>query len=397
VANRWIPFSTLLLLAACDADSPERTSGASDCSGAKCDLPDQDADTNCRQRRSEVLDSSQRAFTEDSVRWACADVAGVNTVGTDDRGQEYCEYYAIFAPGGDAFDVEPTPLGRQLSAERGDVSPLSVCVEGDAHAGCGVTLSEDAMFALEDEPDAVVGSCMFTSWHSDVPGPLASCQAGQAPCPTVHGFPMDEEFGRMKLVTNSNATSSDVVQFCVDAATRGLTLPPDFEADPDDPFTDAFYRGCRLTGLFDLEWRRSDPAICAATNRMVECGCELPGVATEDIGKTVVPPQPRDGDPGEVTFRGFSLGSWSGPTDLPAGCEALDTGEAQRTIVRCDLLAADVLEHLNDPKEACRQTYGQQVVAYAPVPVEQIRCTESTDAAGAACGSMPWNIGRENG
>lgn len=389
--------TSLLLLAAVGCDSEEPAATPQDpaaCAGAKCDLPDEDADTNCTQRQAEVLESSQRAFTKDAVRWACADVEGVNTVGTDDRGQEYCEYYAIFAPEGEEFDAEPTVLGRQLSKERGDVSPLSICLEGES-GDCGVEITEDALFAMEDAPDQVFGSCVFTSWHSDVPGPLASCSGDE--CPTIDGISMDEEFGRMKLETNSNATSSDVIQFCVDAAVRGRALPEDFTGDPEDPFSDAFYRGCRLTELFDLSWRRSDPALCAATNRMVECGCDLPGVETEDVGKSVVPQQPRTKGEGEVTFRGFSLGTWTGPDDLPAGCEAIDTGEDQNTIVRCDLLGADVLENLGDLKEACRQTYGNRVVAYAPVPSEKLECANEKDAAGAACGTQPWNLGRENG
>jgi hypothetical protein len=81
--------------------------------------------------------------------------------------------------------------------------------------------------------------------------------------------------------------------------------------------------------------------------------------------------------------------------ELPAGCEYVETGEGQNTIVRCDLLAADVLKDMSDPKEACRQVYGHQVVAYATIPVQDVTCSESTDAAGATCGTMPWNLGRE--
>lgn len=378
-------------------ESSNASSDSDDCVGAKCDTPSDtssDPDANCSLRQSEALHSSTRAFSREYVRWPCADVEGVGTSQFDDRGQEYCEYFAVFAPRGAEFGaISPVALGRRRSNDRADVTPNALCRPGDDPAQCGATLTQAQLDALEDTPDAVVGSCVFSSWHSDVPGPLPSCETGS--CPTIHGFALDEDFARMKLETNSNQTASDVVQTCAEMAVRGLSVPEDVElGTPGDPYAEPFYRGCRLTAFFDLEWRRSDPAICAAVNRMVECGCSIPDVELEEIGTRVVPPQPRVAkSSSDITFRGFGLGSFDGPSDLPAGCRYADTGDDSQVLVQCDLLASDVLANLGDPKHACRETYGHQIVAHAPIPVEDVTCTTPSTELAAGCGDTPWNIG----
>jgi hypothetical protein len=147
-------------------------------------------------------------------------------------------------------------------------------------------------------------------------------------------------------------------------------------------------------GLFGTEWRRSDPSICAAVNRLRECGCTAPGVNTAaDLGRAVVPRQP--GPDGELTLRGFALGTWDDKTGLPPGCRYADTGEDANTSVICDLTAADLVANLNDPKEACRSIYGGNVVVHVDLPAGALSC-EETDVFGQACGAMPWNIGDEN-
>ena len=43
------------------------------------------------------MDPNRPHFTPDGVRWSCRDVNGVtpNTNTSDDRGQEYCEYFTM--------------------------------------------------------------------------------------------------------------------------------------------------------------------------------------------------------------------------------------------------------------------------------------------------------------
>lgn len=397
------PLAALAFAAACGNDDGGRTGGDDPeiCIGAKCDTPqansNEERQAQCLNRQDEVLASSKRAFTEDWVRWSCGDVEGVNTVNQDDRGQEYCEYFAIVdLPGQDPID-----LGRRRSNEGPDVTPWGICVDGEeafspeASENCATRVSEDLLFDLEDNPTEVVGQCVFTSWMSDVAGPLPVCEGGGC-TEDVLGFPLTEQYFRMKLDTNSNATASSLVQTCAEIRAKQnpvLAVRPDFD-DPDDLFHEPFYRGCWMAGSFGLSWRRSDPAICAVANRVVECGCTIPGVATEEIGAAVVPTQ-EAGQP--VIMRGFHLGSWDDAFRLPPSCRYVNMGDDSKTIVSCDLTAGDVLGNLSDPKEACRSIYGNNIVAHAPVPADQLECTTPDDPLANGCGEMPWNIGRENG
>lgn len=384
-------FATAFAFGACD-DASDETEDAAACTDAeKCDTPGGSQQEQCLARQSEVLNSSQRGYTPTAIRWGAGDVEGVNTVSQDDRGQEYTEYFAIFQPPGgtEAFD-----LGRPLSETSGDVTPNSVCVEGETGPQCRTTITTDTLNKLEDDPTAVVGACVFTSWHADVPGPLPSCKGGECgPEATLYGFPFTEEFFRMKISFNSNSAAADLVQKCLD----GKAPAPKKWSNTNDPLTEPFFRGCmQVQGLYGTGWRRSDPSICAAINRLDECGCGIPGVAREDLPTAIIPPQPAAD--GSVTLRGFRLGTWDDPEGLPGGCTYLETGDTSHTLVKCDLTAGDVLQNLNDPKEVCRRTYGPNVVVHVPIAKDLIQCSPNKKtSAGKTCGAMPWNIGQENG
>ena len=419
----------LSLLAACAAQSSGGdTGGDEECVGDKCDDPgaaadreceekckgssDADCVTECRDaaaldhceaRRSDALDSAQKAFTPDNIRWACADVEGVNTNGRDDRGQEYCEYYAVVQPppttsGGKAPDA--VDLGRNRSS--GGASPLSL------------TLNEDQIFALEDEPDAIAGQCIFTSWHQDIEERYPVCGDSDVTCPKLSlsataklpswqtareyaKFPLTDEYMRMKVTINSNNAAADLFEKC-------LTEPPHGDAaNASDPLHDDYTRGCwKAYTQFRTEWRRSDPSVCAAGVRLAECGCGVDtnadGVADitdpKEISRGVVPFQP-DMD-GTLRLRGFHLGTWSNMNELPSGCRYIDTGDtaSTKTLVACDLTASDVLSSQQDPKQKCREKYGDNVVVHVPVPKAAIVCTPPADGQYAAtCSDMPWVVG----
>jgi hypothetical protein len=416
---------SLLALAACSAGPS--TPPTEDCYGDKCDDPGSAANRECREkcgsdsqcitecrdaaaldhceaRKSDAIDSAQKGFTKDNIRWACADVEGVNTNGRDDRGQEYCEYYA-------AIQLPPEAEGGTLP---------SLVTTGRARANqaptpLGLELSEDQIFALEDEPDAVVGQCVFTSWHSDIEETLPVCNGNEATCPKLalaEGTQLPSWYERndldlmvnktmmkMKGSINSNGAASDLFEKC-------MTEPPSGDpSNPEDPMNDNYIRGCmKAYSLFGTEWRRSDPSVCAAGVRLAECGCgvDVDGDGAADItdpkeiALAVVPPQPSAD--GTLRLRGFHLGTWSGMNDLPSGCRYVDTGDADSTstLVACDLTASDVLSSANDPKQRCRDKYGDNVVVHVPVPAAAIVCSppeggQYTDS----CGELPWVIGDE--
>lgn len=386
----------------CLASAPNRFS---DSENQACfdECREGEAVAHCEARRADALESSQVAFVPDAIRWACADVDGVNTNNQDDRGQEYCEYYAVIQPppteeGGEL--PPPVDLGRKLN--NSSSTPLSL------------ELTDDQLFALEDELDAVVGQCIFTSWHQDVPGPLPVCDGGT--CPNLSlpanavvpswmadnpeiAVPLSANFMQMKVTINSNFAAVDLVEKCMAPVSQG---------DPEvanDPLHDPYMRGCMgAFSLFGTEWRRSDPTICTAAMRLSECGCgvdtDADGVADltidpEDqasrfeVARALIPEQPNaDGD---VTLRGFKLGTWSDPSGLPAGCHYVDIGEDTQAVVACDLTAGDVIASQSDPKERCREKYGDDVVVHIPVPTAAIVCTPPEENAYSdTCGTYPW-------
>ena len=82
--------------------------------------------------------------------------------------------------------------------------------------------------------------------------------------------------------------------------------------------------------------------------------------------------------------------------ELPAGCRYVETGDTDstKTLVACDLTASDVLSSQQDPKQKCREKYGDNVVVHVPVPAGAIVCTPPADGQySATCSSMPWVVG----
>ena len=406
-----------LLLAPGCATTP--SDGGPSCTGSKCDDPGTTADKECQDackaskdpdcvkscrddkalehcqaRRSDALSSSHKAYVGDAIRWSCSDVEGVNTNGNDDRGQEYCEYYAV---------VQPPP------AKAGDTTVPPAVDLGHAGSALSLTLTDDQVDELDDAADAVVGECIFTSWHQDVEGPLPSCNGDAATCPAISvpsgahlpswmtapelgSFKLTADMARMTVNFNSNGAAADLLEKC-------LVDPPTGDpAKADDPLNDTYTRGCwKAYCLFGTEWRRSDPTICTAAMRAAECGCgvdtdgdgtaDLTGV--NDIARALVPRQPQ-GD--QITLRGFKLGTWSDAHGLPAGCRYLDTGDDSQTLVACDLTATDVLSSQTDVKGRCREKYGDNVVVHIPIPASAIVCSPPKDGAySSTCGeTVPW-------
>lgn len=415
----------LLSVGACSSSSTEPSP---DCVGDKCDDPGQSADRecaaqcgsdaecvetcrreaalqHCEARKADAIDAAQKAFTRDNIRWACSDVEGVDTNLQDNRGQEYCEYYAAIQlppeePGGELPALVTT--GRAQANQ--DLTPLSV------------TLNQEQIFALEDEPDAVVGQCIFTSWHSDVGDTLPVCGGSEATCPRLamsnaaqspswitsgeYDLPITRELMKMKHFLNSNGAASDLFNQCLVSPLVGD------ESKTSDPLHDDFTRGCmHAFELFQTDWRRSDPSICAAGGRLTECGCGVDtdgdGVANitdpQAFAAAVLPRQP-EAD-GTVRLRGFHLGTWSDANALPAGCHYVDTGDAgsTRTLVACDLTATDLLASATDPKQRCRDKFGDNVVVHVALPADAIVCSPPADGPYTdTCGAQPWVVGNEN-
>ncbi len=358
---RALAFGSLAALSlGCGSDDGPATS---DCADAfKCDIPSGKSEDLCVLRRNDAFNENQLAYQEQGLRWSCADVAGVTN---EDRGQEYCEYFAMVDLPGTAAG-EPEMLGRNLGAD---------FTYGTTEQR--LELTYDQLTALEVDESAVVGQCIFTSWNSDIPGPVAACAGGAPACPEVLGVPVSQDIFGMKFAVNSAEAGQLIVEDC-------LALPPGgVVADKLDPLHDDFFRGCMFNAAVNqTAYRKSDSTICASAIRLAECGC-APTDDAYDLPEEISP-----------FYRlGFPLGTWSDENALPAGCTYIDEGEGSNTLVTCDLSASDVIMGASDLKGLCKNKYGDNVVVHVPYPKkEAITCTPdpTSNQYAETCSATPW-------
>lgn len=366
-----LALAGLALLAACgtgDEDGPT-------CDDAKCDTPgEQDPELTgdealCEARRAEAFHDGQGAFVADALRWSCNDAPGIRGA---ERGQEYCEYFAILQlPPRDAGGELPGPLsvGRNLGPDS-SYGTTEVSVD----------LSFHQLEVLEEDESAIVGHCVFSSWNADIDTPVADCEAPErryGTCPEVLGVPLTASAFRMTFDVNSAEAAELLVEDC-------LVWPEGGDPDDDaDPLHDDFTRGCLMNAdINDTAFRKSDSTVCASAMRLAECNC-WPATGEDDF-PLLISPRER---------RGFPLGTWSDPAGLPAGCRHVDLGDGSQTVVTCDLSAADVLNYSLDPVARCRNKYADNVVVHVPLPpASAIECVpaESESPYADGCEGTPW-------
>jgi hypothetical protein len=361
---KTLAMGTIAMAAiACGSEGPTDPNNCMD--GFKCDIPEGANEDLCVLRRSDAFNENQSAFQEQGLRWSCADVSGVTN---EDRGQEYCEYFAMVdLP--DGIVGEPEILGRNL----GEDYTFGTTEER-------LELSYDQLTGLEADESAIVGQCVFTSWNSDIPGPVAACEEGSKACPEVLGVPVNQEIFGMKFGVNSAEAAQVLVDDCMEFSTAADVGDSE---DRLDPLHDDFYRGCMLNAdINQTAYRKSDSTVCASAARLAECGC-APTDPEVDLGIAVSP----------WSRLGFPLGTWSGLHALPPGCQYLEEGEGSDTLVTCDLTAAEVIMGAADLKGYCMDKYGDNVVVHVPFPEKSaITCApETTDSPYAdSCSETPW-------
>src|SRR5687768_4403338 len=187
-----------LLAAACSGSSDPNQ----DCSDGKCDTPGGTVEEQCTNARVPAMDERRPHFIDQGVRWSCRDVNGVTADSNtkDDRGQEYCEYFGmihssgipeiIMDETGPVFCDESTPCATGtcntsifscVTAERVDVSEPATVIGKNSDNRDKVTPLDPKLTAgqiewLGQNPDSVVGSCVFTSWHKDIETNPASAE-----------------------------------------------------------------------------------------------------------------------------------------------------------------------------------------------------------------------------
>jgi len=306
-----------------------------------------------------------------------------------------------------------------------------------------VELSSHQEEALVADEEAVVGQCIFTSWHQDIRRDFPNCRSGRddslcGRLPLVGdetleswssertrrrsaSLPLTADFFRMKVGFNSNVAAVDLVDYCLKIL-------------PEPSREEHFERACMHTfensmtpgtqDGFTTQWRRSDPSVCAASIRLAECNCGVDvshggkGDGKLGEGDILIGDKTRVGNTLYETIataivpnsrRGFPLGNWEAPDDLPSGCRYVtETGHVSeqdggnsdlRTLVACELTAGMLLTNTEDVKKTCRNKYAQDVVVHVPVPAKNIVCEpENNDAKHGSvesCGTQPWVIGQE--
>lgn len=350
------------------------------CTG-KCDTPTDKEDYNwkdaCTARRKDALEGNRQVFTPSAVRWGCADVDGVNARNQDDRGQEYCEYFAMVQLpdlDNDTLSDKVEHLGRNYW-EEADLLTTSAALE----------LDDDQFDWYDDHSDDVVGHCIFTSWHGDAG--VLDCEQDDS-CPTVLGQEkLSANVFQMKLGANTNAAARELLKDCMGGVSSYAT-------GADDPvLDDAFMRGCRLADdTYQTGWRISDSSLCAASVRLTECGCGVEGIETiDELAQALVPKTSTQEEQG-WTLRGFPLGGWAGADKLPSGCKYVEEEGTLKTIVKCDIYGSDVLDNIKDLKGMCRSRYGENVVVYVPLPDQAISCQPPEDGQYNTCSEQPWVV-----
>jgi hypothetical protein len=350
-SRSWV-VATLLVSSCTDSPPPPDP-----CSDGKCDLPDDPAEVSCRKRRADAFNDNRLAFRENALRWSCADVQGVTL---SDRGQEYCEYFAIVQPPSRAT---PSVLGRNLGPDSSYGTTPAL-----------IALTAPEIVELEASPDAVVGQCVFTSWNSDI-NDAPTC--ANATCPPIAGVAVDETTFRMKFDVNSAEAAQILVEDC-------LTMPtPGDPYDATDPRHDPFLRGCLWNAeLNETEFRKSDTMICSSMTRAAECGCRVD--AALPLGELLSP----------WDRRGFPLGGWADATKLPPSCRFVQLDDMSQTIVTCDLNARDLVDGAADVKAACATKYADNIVVHVPIDPAVLVCEPNTSSSPYAdsCSATPWVV-----
>ena len=394
--TRALVLSLAALAPAACGEGQDGGSGAGgECVGAKCDIAEDGSDGEaesgddsggqtdddaggqagdqfpehlvevCEQRRDEAFNPNRTAFSTDVLRWSCADVPGTPA---DERGQEYCEYFAMVQlPGAPA----PELLGLiEVLADSTDDDPQQT-----QPTPSGLELSDDEIAALEADPYAEAGRCVFTSWNADVD----ACQGACNPEQEVYGISLtDTEVFRMKFEANTYNAAEELVADCMEY------LPG--EGDPDDPddlYHDDFMRACELNSVInETEYRKSDNTVCASALRLAECGCYLTLRVDLPSGLS---------QKGKL---GFPLGGWAGQDTLPAGCRYESVTAGSKQVVTCELTAVEVLDNASELKSYCAERYADDVVVHVPVPAAAVRCEPSPeqDTYASTCSEEPWNL-----
>ena len=306
------------------------------------------------------------------VRWQCGDRPGVD--GAADRGQEYCEYFAL--NNGKRVDnfsdvdqskplycfytsvymdvAEGTALDASLAAELSKPENAGATVDKDLvrmkgqfnSRGAATTLVVDAMNAPRDQNDERQAACFLASLD---PANKANSEKLKEVC-------------RGRSLATKTAWSK--------ATKLGAKIPKTTAANYQN-YKDLV--ACMAVDNLEhggVDWRMSDPHIAQVTVRANdECGCTY----------TALPD----------ALQGFLQGTWSSKDALPPGCRRVKVeGSDFQQMTLCEVTASEVsdletsLDYQENLQSYCNERFGKDIVLTAPLRAIETAgsCSKTTSA-----------------
>lgn len=326
----------------------------------------------CHENIQRHITVRPQELSDGVVRWQCGDRPGVD--GAADRGQEYCEYFAMskgkrvdtFAaadPNAKLYcfftsvyqDVASgTSRDKKLAQELSKAENMGVTVDqslirmkGQFNSrGAATTLVVDAMDVGVDKNDQRQAACFLASID---PANSANSEKLIAAC-------KDKDL-------SSDSAWSKVTKL-------GAKIPTSTKANYDT-FKDM--TACMSVGRLEhggVDWRMSDPHISQVVVRANdECGCTYNALPT--------------------ALEGFLQGTWSSKDSLPAGCRRVKVdGKDYQQMTMCEVPEAErsdletSLDYAENMQAFCNERFGKDIVLTAPLRAVENKgsCSKKTGA-----------------
>lgn len=326
----------------------------------------------CSENIQRHITVRQQELADGVVRWQCGDRPGVD--GVDDRGQEYCEYFAVSnGKRVDTFaDADPAaPLSCFFTSVYMDVTEDTVRDGYLAQA-----LSEADNFGVSIDPDLVRMKGQFNSRGAAttlvvdaVNVETSQNDQRQAACFLASIDPANKANAE-KLKAACRGVKLTSASAWKKAQQLGAKIPKSTDASYET-YKDTV--ACMSVGRLEhggVDWRMSDPHIAQVVVRANdECGCTYSALPD--------------------ALEGFIQGTWSSKDALPAGCRRVKVdGSDYVHMTICDIPDSERgdletnLDYSENLQAFCNDRFGKDIVLTAPLRAVETpgSCSKTTTA-----------------
>ncbi|MBL8739717.1 MAG: hypothetical protein JNK04_01450 [Myxococcales bacterium] len=326
----------------------------------------------CQENIQRHITVRQQELADGVVRWQCGDRPGVD--GADDRGQEYCEYFAVSnGKRVDNFaDADPSkPLSCFFTSVYMDVAPgttrdaalakeLAKKENLNAKVDKGLVRMKGKFNSRGAATTLVVDSINVEKNKND---------ERQAACFLASIDPKNKANAE-KLKEACNGVDLSVSSAWSKAGKLGAKIPTS-SASNYEVYKDTV--ACMSVGRLEsggVDWRMSDPHITQVVVRANdECGCTYSALPD--------------------ALEGFLQGTWSSKDQLPAGCRRVKVdGADYQQMTICDIPASErsdletSLDYAENLQAYCNDRFGKDIVLTAPLRAVENKgsCSKKTTA-----------------